>query len=89
MHICVCQTFIFCKTSTYIYIFLVLVCPNGTEYRGCGWNLSCSDITGVRGCKEQSPCTSGCFCSDGTILQDGVCADMNSCSGSWNPQRSV
>ena len=60
---------------------MVLVCPNGTEYRGCGWNLSCSDITRVRGCKEQSPCTSGCFCSDGTILQDGVCADMNSCSG--------
>ena len=53
-------------------MILLLVCPIGTEYRDCSWNLSCSDITGVRGCKEESPCTSGCFCSDGTVLQDGV-----------------
>ena len=57
------------------------VCPVGTEYHGCSWNLSCSDITGVRRCKEQSPCTSGCFCSDGTVLQDGMCSNISSCTG--------
>ena len=64
-----------------IFFIIILVCPNGTEYRHCSWNLSCSDITGVRRCKEQSPCTSGCFCSDGKVLQDGVCSNMGTCSG--------
>ena len=64
-----------------VFFIIILVCPNGTEYRHCSWNLSCSDITGVRRCKEQSPCKSGCFCSDGTVLQDGVCTNTTSCTG--------
>ena len=70
-----------CMCLNDIFFIIILVCPNGTEYRHCSWNLSCSDITGVRRCKEQSPCTSGCFCSDGTVLQDGVCSNMGTCSG--------
>ena len=58
-----------------------LACPAGTEYHECSRNLSCSDVTGVRRCKEQTPCTSGCFCSDGTVLKDEVCSNTNSCLG--------
>ena len=58
-----------------------VACPAGNEYLDCSWNLSCSNITGVRRCKEQTPCTSGCFCSDGTVLKDGVCSNASYCSG--------
>ena len=67
----------------YILLFCLLVCLMGMAYHQCSWNLSCSDITGVRGCKDQSPCTSGCFCSDGTVLKDGMCSNTSSCSGSY------
>ena len=73
---CILQ--LFCNL---IFVFFSLVCPIGTEYRDCTWNLSCSDIIGVRRCKEQSPCTSGCFCSNGTVLQDEMCSNISSCSG--------
>ena len=60
---------------------MYVACPVETEYRDCSWNISCDDITGVRRCKEQSPCTSGCFCVNQTILVDGTCSDISSCSG--------
>ena len=60
---------------------MYIACPAGNKYLDCSWNLSCSNITGVRRCKEQTPCTSGCFCSDGTVLKDGVCSNISSCSG--------
>ena len=66
-----------------VLMFCLLVCPMGMAYHQCSWNLSCSDITGVRSYKDQSPCTSGCFCSNGTILKDGVCSNTSSCSGSY------
>ena len=76
------------KYDTYSYIvmhthnwFSFLACPVGTAYHECSRNISCSDITGVRSCKEQSPCTSGCFCSDGTVLVNGTCSNISSCSG--------
>ena len=71
-------------SSMYIFFLIltaILACPVGTEYHDCSWNLSCSDITGVRRCKVQSPCTSGCFCSDGTVLVNGTCSNIGSCSG--------
>ena len=60
-----------------------VACPVGTEYRDCSWNLSCSHIIGVGRCREQSLCTSGCFCSNQTVLVDGMCSDTNSCSGTY------
>ena len=69
----------------YVYlqclILFYTVCSIGTEHHDCSWNLSCSDVTGVRRCKDQSPCTSGCFCSNETVLKDGVCSGLSSCTG--------
>jgi len=49
------------------------------EYQTCGQNVSCSDLGLVRDCRN-STCDSGCFCSNGTVLEDGVCVDPDSCS---------
>ena len=70
-----------CVVIANCFVFVYTDCPVGTEYHNCSWNLSCSDITGVRRCKEQSLCTSGCFCSNKTVLINGTCSDIDSCSG--------
>ena len=67
--------------AMYMCVLLCIDCPVGTEYRDCSWDLSCSNITGVRRCKDQSSCTSGCFCSNQTVLINGTCSDISSCSG--------
>ena len=61
-------------------MLLVLACPMGTKYHDCSWNLTSNNITGFRSCnaQEQSSCTSGCFCSDGTVLKDEVCSNISS-----------
>jgi len=43
----------------------------------CGLNISCNDLGAVRDCS--SSCDSGCFCSNGTVLEDGVCVDPDTC----------
>jgi len=58
--------------------YLVTDCPLGLEYRTCGWNITCNDIGNVKDCKN-STCDSGCFCSNGTVLEDGVCVDPDTC----------
>ena len=57
---------------------LVADCPPGMEYQMCGWNISCNDIGIVRDCSN-STCDSGCFCSNGTVLEDGVCVHPDMC----------
>jgi len=44
----------------------------------CGWNFNCDDLTVVRNCRN-STCGSGCFCSNGTVLEDGVCVHPDTC----------
>ena len=61
-----------------IIYYQVLDCPPGMEYKMCGWNISCDDIGTVRDCRN-SPCESGCFCSNGYVLEDGVCVDSDTC----------
>ena len=47
------------------------------EYQTCGVNISCNDFGVVRDCSNS--CESGCFCSNGTVLEDGVCVDPDTC----------
>ena len=58
--------------------YLVADCPHGMEYQMCGLNIRCDDLGIVRDCRN-STCDSGCFCSNGTVLEDGVCVDPNTC----------
>jgi len=53
-------------------------CPPGMEYQMCGLNIHCDDLRVVRDCRN-STCDSGCFCSNGTVLEDGVCVHPNTC----------
>jgi len=43
----------------------------------CGLNFSCNDLGVVKDCSD--PCESGCFCSNGTVLEDGVCVHPDAC----------
>ena len=82
IYVCMCICMYICMYVCMYIFFVHIACPVGTEYRNCSWNLSCSDITGVRRCREQSPCSSGCFCINQTVLiNNGTCSDINSCSG--------
>jgi len=56
---------------------LVADCPRGMEYQMCGLNIDCRDLGVVRDCS--SSCDSGCFCSNGTVLEDGVCVNPDTC----------
>jgi len=58
-------------------MYVVADCPPGMEYQMCGLNIDCSDLGVVRDCS--SSCDSGCFCSNGTVLEDGVCVDPDTC----------
>ena len=44
----------------------------------CGWNVSCNELGVVRDCRN-STCESGCFCSNGSVLEDGICVHPDSC----------
>ena len=44
----------------------------------CGWNISCNELGVVRDCRN-STCESGCFCSNGYVLEDGICVHPDSC----------
>ena len=68
-----------CTCTDNLTLFCI-VCPAGTEYRDCSWNLSCSNITVIKRCKDRS-CTSGCFCSDQAVLINGICSNISSCLG--------
>ena len=44
----------------------------------CGLSIRCDDLGVVRDCRN-SVCDSGCFCSNGTVLEDGACVDPGTC----------
>jgi len=54
-------------------------CPTGMEYQTCSWNISCDEFAVVRDCRNSS-CQSGCFCSNGYVLEDGVCVHPDMCT---------
>ena len=53
-------------------------CLAGMEYQLCGWQVTCDSFTGVSNCSNLT-CESGCFCSNGNVLLDGVCIHPNVC----------
>ena len=77
-----------CKSAAAIIIIIVIIqyilciivseCPPGMEYQMCGQNASCGNFGAVRYCRNIT-CQRGCFCSNGTVLQDGVCVDPTMC----------
>ena len=42
------------------------------EYQTCGWEISCDDFNTVSNCTDPD-CSSGCFCTNGLLLDSGVC----------------
>ena len=54
-------------------------CPPGMEHQTCSWNISCDEFGVVRDCRN-STCQSGCFCSNGYVLEDGVCVHPDMCA---------
>ena len=54
------------------FLVIGVDCPPGMEYQTCSWNISCDEFGVVRDCRN-STCQSGCFCSNGYVLEDGVC----------------
>ena len=69
-----------------IWVYHSLVdCPPGMEYQMCGLSIHCSDLRVVRDCRN-STCESGCFCNNGTVLEDGVCVHPDTCPSKtiWN-----
>ena len=49
------------------------------EYQTCGWEIGCDDFSTVSNCTD-SDCSSGCFCTDGVLLDDGVCILPDACA---------
>ena len=43
----------------------------------CGLNITCNDFGFVRDCRRT--CESGCFCNDGSVLEDGICVHPDVC----------
>jgi len=54
-------------------------CPAGMEYQTCSWNITCDEFGVVRDCRNET-CQSGCFCSNGYVLEDGVCVHPDMCT---------
>ena len=53
-------------------------CLSGMDYRLCDWQISCSNFSSISNCSD-SNCMTGCFCSDGTVLEDSVCIHPDTC----------
>ena len=58
-------------------------CFTGMEYQSCGLDITCDHIRGVTSCRNSS-CHGGCFCSDGTTLDDGVCVHPYMCPSKYS-----
>ena len=48
------------------------------DYRTCAYQVTCYDLGNVENCSDVT-CGSGCFCSNGKVLEDGVCVHPNMC----------
>jgi len=66
-------------TILYVPYVVNVDCPNGMEYQTCSWNMTCDEFGVVRDCIN-STCQSGCFCSNGYVLEDGVCSHPDMCT---------
>ena len=53
-------------------------CLAGMDYRMSGVQLTCVDLSSVDNCSNTTN-TSGCFCSNGNVLEDGVCIHPGEC----------
>jgi len=55
-------------------------CITGMDYRSCGVHATCRDLISVNNCTDIT-CVSGCFCSNGNVLDGGYCIDPGLCPG--------
>ena len=53
-------------------------CLAGMDYRMSGVQLTCDDLSSVDNCSNTTS-ESGCFCSNGNVLEDGVCIRPGEC----------
>jgi len=53
-------------------------CLAGMDYRMSDIQLTCDDLSSVDNCRNTTN-TSGCFCSNGNVLEDGVCIRPGEC----------
>ena len=65
-------------TCVYIYINKISGCLSGMDYQLCNWQISCSNFSS-NGNRSVSNCMTGCFCNNGTVLEDGVCVHPDVC----------
>ena len=49
----------------------------------CDFHICCDDLSRVDNCSNTT-CESGCFCSNGNVLLDGVCIHPNVCPSKLN-----
>ena len=59
-------------------IIFVLGCLADIEHQICGWEIGCDDVTSIDSSND-SDCSSGCFCTDGIVLEEGVCIHPDNC----------
>ena len=67
-----------------LFYLHILGCLGGMDYRLSSVQLYCSDFSSVDNCSNTTG-TPGCFCSNGNVLEDGVCIPPGECpSKKWN-----
>ena len=57
-----------------------LGCLAGMEYLMTGFQLTCNGLRSIDSCSNTTT-ESGCFCSNGNVLDDGVCISHRECPG--------
>ena len=58
-------------------------CLAGMDYQMSGVQLTCDDLSSLNNCSNTTS-ESGCFCSNGNVLLDGVCIHPNVCPSKKN-----
>jgi len=61
-------------------------CLAGMDYRMDGVQLTCYDFSSVDNCSNTTSTsggTPGCFCSNGNVLEDGVCIPPGECPSEY------
>ena len=63
-----------------VYISVAFECPVGMVYQQCGQACpQTCDTVGRSDCA--SGCVEGCYCPNGTVLQEGNCINAPLCAG--------
>jgi len=83
LHIAMMLNYGLATFNAFYFFLLVSECPPGMEYQTCSWNITCDEFGVVRDCRN-STCQSGCFCSNGYVLEDGLCVHFDTCTGLYN-----